>query len=230
MSRIVVPFKDHDHIDKIARNFLQKHHPKDTYPIPIEKIIEFQLKLDIIPIPGLHKVFDIDGFLSSDRTGISVDDGIYHSRIGRYRFTLAHEIGHFILHKGLYEQHIFKTINEVFMNFRAMVGSISVNIYTEDRDGVTSIAKAFTITSSGASGTSGIGTDVVGTMQLGLTAGTPTVSTGELPKRALLYKSSRIVQIEIKTTGKTSDYELLNCKLIGIPQSRGNTPSSWAVS
>lgn len=111
-NNIKVPFKNHGHIKVVAENFLKKYHPKDTYPIPIEEIVEFKLGLDIIPLPSLHKAFDIDGFLSSDRTSISVDESVYQSRPGRYRFTLAHEVGHFILHKDLYEQHVFETIEE----------------------------------------------------------------------------------------------------------------------
>jgi len=107
---IKVPFKDHDNIETIANGFLQKNYSKEIYPIPIEEIVEFKLGLDIIPIPGLHKAFDIDGFLSSDRTSISIDESVYQSRPGRYRFTLAHEIGHFILHKDLYEENFFKSI------------------------------------------------------------------------------------------------------------------------
>lgn len=111
-SDIIAPFKNHNDIFKEAQKFLDKYHPQDTYPLPIEEIAEFHLKLDIIPIPGLHKAFDIDGFLSSNRKSIAVDDGIYQSRPGRYRFTLAHEIGHFILHKAIYEQYTFKNIDE----------------------------------------------------------------------------------------------------------------------
>lgn len=109
---IKVPFKNHDHIKVIAETFLKKYHPKDSYPIPIEEIIEFKLGLDIIPLQGLHKVFEVDGFLSSDRTSISIDENVYQSRPGRYRFTLAHEVGHFILHKDLYDKHAFETIEE----------------------------------------------------------------------------------------------------------------------
>lgn len=108
--RIKVPFKDHDHIEVLAENFLRKNHSKDTYPVPIEEIVEFNLGLDIIPLPDLHKTFDIDGFLSSDRTSISIDESVYQSRPGRYRFTLAHEVGHFILHKDLYGENSFKSI------------------------------------------------------------------------------------------------------------------------
>jgi hypothetical protein len=124
---------------------------------------------------------------------------------------------------------IFKTINEVFMNFKNMTGTVVVNIYTEDRSGVTSVAKTFTINSLGVSGTSGMGTGVMGLTGMGVTSGGASVSTGELPKKAFLYKSSRIVQIEVRTTGLTSNYELLAAKVIGIPMGRGNSPSSWAI-
>lgn len=111
-KNITAPFKNHNHIVKVAQNFLRMYHPNGSYPTPIEEIVEFKLKVDIIPIPGLHKAFDIDGFLSSDRKSISVDEGVYENRPGRYRFTLAHEIGHFILHKDIYEQYKFKKIEE----------------------------------------------------------------------------------------------------------------------
>lgn len=109
---ISVPFKKPDDIKKAAERFLHKYHPEDTYPIPIEEIIEFQLGLDIIPIDGLHRVIETDGFISSDLTSISVEEYIYKNRPGRYRFTLAHEIGHLVLHGHIYEQCGFKTISE----------------------------------------------------------------------------------------------------------------------
>ena len=122
---------------------------------------------------------------------------------------------------------LYKTINEVFMNFNNILGSISVNIYTEDRSGNTIISKTFTLTSTGTSGTSGMGTDLLGSIGLGLTDDMPSDNSGEVPTKTYLYKSSRIVQIEVRTTGKNSNYELLGAKVIGVPQSRGNTPSSW---
>jgi len=109
---IRAPFRNHDQIREIAADFLRKFHPKHLYPIPIEEIVELSLQIDIIPVPNMHKVFGIDGFLSSDRKSISVDERIYNSRPGRYRFTLAHEVGHLILHKDIFEMHRFKTIKE----------------------------------------------------------------------------------------------------------------------
>jgi hypothetical protein len=70
----------------------------------------------------------------------------------------------------------------------------------------------------------------MGTAQLGTTIGTSDIISVELPKKAFLYKSSRVVQVEIRTTTSGSNYELLGMKIIGIPQSRGNSPSAWNVS
>jgi Zn-dependent peptidase ImmA (M78 family) len=110
--KISVPFKNPDDIKKAAERFLHKYHPEDIYPIPIEEIIEFQLRLNIIPIDGLHNIIDTDGFVSSDLTSISVEEYIYKNRPGRYRFTLAHEIGHLVLHEHIYEQCEFDTMGE----------------------------------------------------------------------------------------------------------------------
>lgn len=125
---------------------------------------------------------------------------------------------------------IYKTINEIFMNFRNVLGTISVNIYIEDRSGNTLVTKSFSISSTGSSGTSGMGTDTLGSIGMGISANDPTTYAGELPKKAFIYKSSRIAQIEIRTTTRTANYELLGVKIIGIPQSRGNSPSGWNVN
>lgn len=125
---------------------------------------------------------------------------------------------------------VFKTINELYMNFRNITGSINVNIYIEDRSGNTISAKTFTIVSSNTSGTSGMGTDLMGGVQLGISNNDSTSFAGEQPKKAFIYKSSRICQVEIRTTGRTDNYELLGAKIIGIPQSRGNSPSGWNVT
>ena len=60
-----------DEINEIAKEFLKQHHKSMQIPIPIEEIIEFDLEIDIIPVPGLKHDFtesnlDIDGFISSE--------------------------------------------------------------------------------------------------------------------------------------------------------------------
>lgn len=125
---------------------------------------------------------------------------------------------------------IFKTINEVYLNFRAVSGSVDVNIYIEDRTGKTIVAKSFTVTASASSGTSGFGTDQFGSIPFGQSVNSPTANVDELPQKAFIFKSSRLFQVEVRTSGLTDSYELLGIKAIAIPQARGNSPSSWNVS
>ncbi len=95
-----------------AEGFLARHHPRMSLPIPIEEIVEFQMELDIVPFPGLRKAFDIDGFTTSDLSTIYVDEYVYATYETRYRFTLAHEVGHVVLHAGFYRAHQWKSIEE----------------------------------------------------------------------------------------------------------------------
>lgn len=122
-----------------------------------------------------------------------------------------------------------KTINEIFMNFRSVTGTIDINIYVEERSGKLITAKSFSIIGIGSQGSSGIGTDQFGMTQLGTTAAKIDVSIAETKKKVFLYKPSRIFQLEIRSNGATDNYELLNIKAIGIPQSRNNNASSWNV-
>lgn len=125
---------------------------------------------------------------------------------------------------------IFKTLNEVYTLLRSVNGEINVNIYIEDRTGATIVAKTFSIESTGASGTSGIGTDLFGMFLFGLSNQSPTTqNSSEIQKKAFIYKTTRTFQLEIRTTGRTDNYELLGLKAIAIPQARGNSPSAWNV-
>jgi hypothetical protein len=124
---------------------------------------------------------------------------------------------------------ILKTINEIYMNFRAVSGSLNVNIYVEDRTGKTVTAKSFTVTSGVSTGTSGIGTDKIGDFLMGMTNNKTGSNVDEMPQKIFVYKSSRLFQVEIRTNGLTDSYELLGIKAIAIPQARGNSPSSWNI-
>lgn len=108
MTGVFVSFKKHDYIEKVAKAFLKKYHQEGTYPTPIEDIIELKMGIDIIPIPGLSEAIDgVDGFISSDLSNISIDRYVYMKVKTRARFTFAHEIGHAIMHKDVYENQEF---------------------------------------------------------------------------------------------------------------------------
>jgi len=124
---IKVNYESPEVIQQKASDFLKKYHLDLTLPVPIEEIISFDMGIDIIPIQGLKAVaektgLDIDAFYSHQDDSISVDKFIYDKRQTRYRLTLAHEIGHKILHGYIYEEVGFKMTSEYvdFINAMSM--------------------------------------------------------------------------------------------------------------
>lgn len=85
---IVPRFLGYSEIGNRAAEFLKKYHPSRELPIPIERIIEFDLGLDIVPMPNLHADFRINGFLSVDCSSVYVDETQYSLYPEKYRFTL----------------------------------------------------------------------------------------------------------------------------------------------
>ncbi len=109
---ITAPLFSYEDLRQQAHEFLAKYHPKGTIPVPIEEIVEFQFDIDIVPMPGLQTAFDVVSFLTSNLREIHVDEFVYRNRPGRYRFSLAHEIGHCVLHRDLYQQFRFSNISQ----------------------------------------------------------------------------------------------------------------------
>lgn len=90
-------------IGEIATSFLSQYHPDFSLPIPIEEIAEQQIDLEIIPIKNLRTLSDVDGSLDSSLSKIFIDMDLYLNQENRTRFTIAHEIGHLVLHKDLFK-------------------------------------------------------------------------------------------------------------------------------
>jgi Zn-dependent peptidase ImmA (M78 family) len=101
MTDLNVEYLPYARISQIADSFLATHNASGLIPVPIEEIVEMSMGLEIIPIPGLQKEYDIEGFTSSDFQTIYVDDFVFSNREYRYRFTLAHEVGHICLHRDI---------------------------------------------------------------------------------------------------------------------------------
>lgn len=93
-----------------ADDFLRQYHPSGEVPVPIEQIVEFQFDMDIVPEPGLHEHFVIDSYITADLKEIRIDEFVYESRPGRYRFSLAHELGHRVLHQYVFSALTFNRI------------------------------------------------------------------------------------------------------------------------
>ena len=97
--RLNVPYLEYDQMRTMAERFLREQQAWGKIPVPIEKIIDMQVEIDIIPLPKLLGIFDIDAFISGDLRSISIYRFIYESRSNRRRFSLAHEAAHAILHR-----------------------------------------------------------------------------------------------------------------------------------
>ncbi len=119
-SPISPPRLTWEYIRKQAEQFRQKYvNPPDLIPVPIEEVIEIDLRLHIIPTANLKEKIDIDGFLTNDLSSICVDCALYMDkrRSNRLRFTLAHEVGHLILHDKEIKRCRFRTPKE-WIHFR----------------------------------------------------------------------------------------------------------------
>jgi Zn-dependent peptidase ImmA (M78 family) len=115
------PFLGNPEIKSKAETFRKKFW-NDSIPVDIEKVIDLTLKLDVIPVPDLMKFCDTDALITSNWESIYVDkdkylDERYNNRL---RFSFAHEIGHFILHKEIYKsfgiknfEYFYKLIDQI---------------------------------------------------------------------------------------------------------------------
>lgn len=93
-----IPHYSRAELKRLSRVFLAEHW-NDQLPVDIEEIADLRLSLDIVDIPGLKdSLLDSDAALTVDLKWVYVDP---HQRIvnpGRFRFTLAHEVAHLVLH------------------------------------------------------------------------------------------------------------------------------------
>ena len=76
------------------------------FPVPIESIAEHFLGYDLeITNEGLFANPEFLGGISFEEKVIYVNTSV-EDHEGRYMFTVAHEIGHHVLHRELYDEHI----------------------------------------------------------------------------------------------------------------------------
>jgi hypothetical protein len=117
---------------KIREQFLNK---PDQIPVPIENIIEFKLGITIDPQPFLKEEFGIDGQILSDLTTIMIDSKMYSDdkSLPRVRFTLAHELGHFYLHKEQIKKARFSSVKE-WIKFRQSISEEDISWFESQAD------------------------------------------------------------------------------------------------
>jgi len=95
-------------------------------PIDVIYIVDVMLKQDIVPLPGLFAEQRMDAALMPDLCGFYVDEGSLTAwEAGskwvenRLRFSFAHELGHYVLHRDIIAERKFNS----FDNFKRWAGS-----------------------------------------------------------------------------------------------------------
>ncbi len=108
-----------DKIREEAEQFRKDHIFTPDLPVDIEHVIEAAFGIRIIPIKNLQKQCDMEGFISKDFSSIYVDEFLYTDDryYKRVRFTIAHEIGHYILHRSTIDNQKFSS-EEEWITFR----------------------------------------------------------------------------------------------------------------
>jgi hypothetical protein len=84
---------------------LRAAHPAGCeLPVKVLDLAEFDLHLDLVPVDRLREELDIDALLMGDLKSILVDKRAFMSPRLEYRlrFSVAHEIGHLVLHRDIY--------------------------------------------------------------------------------------------------------------------------------
>ena len=94
-------------------------------PVDVFSVVELQLRLDVIPFDDLQAKYHIDAALTQDFTGIYVDAESYVFwekgpvwKQNRLRFTVAHEIGHWVLHRDYAAKVKFVSFDQFARHFK----------------------------------------------------------------------------------------------------------------
>lgn len=104
-----VPFLPEPHIEREAQFLLDAWAAKGhaiSAPVPIGEIVELHLGLtfvveDLAARFGTTGVFGAIWFNENTiRVDSSLDPSIHPQMLGRFNFTLAHEVGHWVLHRA----------------------------------------------------------------------------------------------------------------------------------
>lgn len=131
--KLPIPYLTYPEIGKRAQEFLCQYHPSFELPIPVERIIDVKMGLDIVPFPNLYRDFGLSGYLSRDRTAIFVDQLQSEQYEEKFRYTLAHELGHYVLHESCYKNLSFRLPDE-YVDWRESIAPEDVSWFETHGD------------------------------------------------------------------------------------------------
>lgn len=92
---------------------------EDRTPLDVFTFFEVDLRLDPIPFDDLAAKYRVEAAITADFTGIYLDAEQYALmekgpgwKLNRLRFTVAHELAHFFLHRDLPQKENFASLPE----------------------------------------------------------------------------------------------------------------------
>jgi Zn-dependent peptidase ImmA (M78 family) len=99
---------------------------EDRLPVDLFSIVELKLRLDVIPFDDLLAKYRVDAALTPEFTGIYVDAESYILwergpvwKQNRLRFTVAHELGHWAMHREYAARVKFASFDDFARHFKA---------------------------------------------------------------------------------------------------------------
>ncbi len=117
-----VPYKQ---ISEATEKVLAKYNLAQSFPIDIDNLVDNTLGINVIPFPYLYKDFGISAITSSDLEKMYVDEYLFMNLDQKYRFTLAHELGHRFIHKDIFRQAKIESLD----TYREFLASLSDEEY-----------------------------------------------------------------------------------------------------
>lgn len=111
----VPPHLTDTQIQSIVDDFRTSYWPEGALPVDSELIAE-HLGISFVPIANLRDETGIDATLSADRELLYIDLEYFRNprQENRVRFSVAHELGHYMLHQALFDYYHQNMPGDVF--------------------------------------------------------------------------------------------------------------------
>ncbi|MCL2688655.1 MAG: ImmA/IrrE family metallo-endopeptidase [Chitinispirillia bacterium] len=108
-----VPILSVDEIKKTVEDFCSEYGiPRIKRAFPIEEVIEQSLNITISFNKELISKHDIEACTVRDFSRIIIDEGLPRKSLGHYRLVLAHEVGHYALHRDVLNEQFIDSVEE----------------------------------------------------------------------------------------------------------------------
>jgi hypothetical protein len=114
------PYLKREDIWQKADQFRNQVWPSAKVPVDVMDVVEFELDMEIRAISSLRADDDVDALLLGDWRTIIVDRDLFMDDrySNRLRFSIAHELGHYTLHREIFEQIPRSTVEEWICSMR----------------------------------------------------------------------------------------------------------------